>query len=494
MVGLGGELRIGRLVHVVDPLELFAAGLIGHDLLDVDLLERVLAADVLDQLLKVGHRIHRDHDRLVEAHLVSLLDDQLSRTGIGRDHQNVEVRGPQLQHGRSDVGDRGADQLDHELDLAVLGLELRGFEVPGAVGVVVVEVADLLAGELLGGELHHRAAHGTLRDREGAEDVGLRRIERAVARCVQHEPGNARADDVVLAGYDRRRARAAIQHEDLVLLDKLLDRRHKVVGVAAVVLQNYLDLAPVDPAFLVDLVVVHAGGVHDVEAVGHRGPRKRAEHADLDRGRVRPGSWAKTGATVASMPAAIIAAFAKMDVLDIDYLRCVSGKLFFLLHPDLAAQVEDAMGEGSSLQRGELLHAITTIHVDSGAGDVGSLWRGQESDRCGDVARLADAPERHVSRARRSYACAAGCEPHHVRLDHSRRDHVGGNPEGRCFAREGFGEADHRRLGGDVSGTRVIAAELGSNGREGDDAGRAPHSRADAAQGRRASKGTCRGR
>ena len=45
-------------------------------------------------------------------------------------------------------------------------------------------------------------------------------------------------------------------------------------------LDAQLDLAAMDSAILVDLVVVHLRRVDDVEAVGHRVARQRAEHAD----------------------------------------------------------------------------------------------------------------------------------------------------------------------------------------------------------------------
>jgi hypothetical protein len=106
---------------------------------------------------------------------------------------------------------------------------------------------------------------------------------------IEHHPRHPGAHDIVLGGDDRRGARPAVQKEHAVLLDQLLDRRDHVVGVAAVVLQDDLDLATVDPAFLVDLVVVHPGGVHHVESVGHRSAGERAEHSDPDRRRREPG-------------------------------------------------------------------------------------------------------------------------------------------------------------------------------------------------------------
>ena len=91
---------------------------------------------------------------------------------------------------------------------------------------------------------------------------------------------------------------------------------------------------------------------------------------------VRPGSWAKTGAAVASMPAAIIAAFAKLGVLDIDYSVAFQGNFSSCCTRISPLRSKMAWGEGSSLQRGELLHAITTIYVDGGAGDVRGFSRG----------------------------------------------------------------------------------------------------------------------
>src|SRR5690606_15613408 len=73
-----------------------------------------------------------------------------------------------------------------------------------------------------------------------------------------------------------------MQQEDLLAFDQFLDRSDQVIGVAAIILDDQLDLAAVDAALTVDLVVIHLCTVDRVKAVGHDRPRQRGKHADTD--------------------------------------------------------------------------------------------------------------------------------------------------------------------------------------------------------------------
>jgi len=93
-------------------------------------------------------------------------------------------------------------------------------------------------------------------------------------------------DEFVARRNDRCAAVAAVDHEHLVAVDQLLDRRARLGGIAGAVLVNDLDLAAVDAALVVDVLVERDRAVVDRVAVDTGGAGQRAEHADLDR-RVR---------------------------------------------------------------------------------------------------------------------------------------------------------------------------------------------------------------
>src|SRR6185436_13341518 len=77
-------------------------------------------------------------------------------------------------------------------------------------------------------------------------------------------------------------AAAADQREDLVLVHELLDGGDRRRGIAAVVLANQLQLAPVDAARGIDLVEYDLDPVHRQLAVEIAGAGQRAERTDLD--------------------------------------------------------------------------------------------------------------------------------------------------------------------------------------------------------------------
>jgi hypothetical protein len=75
-----------------------------------------------------------------------------------------------------------------------------------------------------------------------------------------------------------------VDHEHLVAVDQLLHRGARLGRVAGVVLVDDLDLAPVDAAGVVDLLVEGDRAVVDrvAEDAGRTG--QRSVHPDLDRG------------------------------------------------------------------------------------------------------------------------------------------------------------------------------------------------------------------
>ena len=72
-------------------------------------------------------------------------------------------------------------------------------------------------------------------------------------------------------------------HEDLVLVDELLGRAARAVGVGGVVLGDELDPASVDAAGVVDVTEVRARRLLDRTSEGRQPAGQREDAADLDR-------------------------------------------------------------------------------------------------------------------------------------------------------------------------------------------------------------------
>jgi hypothetical protein len=113
--------------------------------------------------------------------------------------------------------------------------------------------AHLLGALVLDHLGQHHAHLVVVRHRERVLQLVVRLVHLA-RRGHRHE-----VDDVLLELHRHRRqvrARADVRHhhEDLVLVDQLLRRQHRTLGVVGRVFDDQLDLAAVDAALLVDLV------------------------------------------------------------------------------------------------------------------------------------------------------------------------------------------------------------------------------------------------
>src|SRR3989338_8477596 len=97
-----------------------------------------------------------------------------------------------------------------------------------------------------------------------------------------------------------------------------------------------------------------------------------------------------------------------------------------------------------------LLHVHPAVHMQRDAGDVSSARPGEEGHGGGDIGRLAEAFQRHVfdQFGALFFAQALG----HVGVDEAGGDAVHGDVAAADLLREGFGEADHARLGSGVVG------------------------------------------
>ena len=80
-----------------------------------------------------------------------------------------------------------------------------------------------------------------------------------------------------------RRAQRLEHESDLILLDEAADHLHRLGRAVLVVEGDVVDLAPVDPALVVDLLEVGAEGFAD-GAVGRGGPAVGVGVANLDLG------------------------------------------------------------------------------------------------------------------------------------------------------------------------------------------------------------------
>ncbi len=71
-------------------------------------------------------------------------------------------------------------------------------------------------------------------------------------------------------------APAAVQHEDIVLLDKFLDGGFGLFCIAAVIFDHKFDFASVDAAVIVGLLVDRSDAINELRE-GTRGAGKGAE-------------------------------------------------------------------------------------------------------------------------------------------------------------------------------------------------------------------------
>ena len=147
--------------------------------------------------------------------------------------------------------------------------------------VVLVHRADLLRALVLD-ELGQGGAHLVV--------VGRReRVLQAMERLVHlARRGDREEVDHVLLELHRhrrqvlRRADVPGHDEDLVLVDQLLRRQHRLLRVVGGVLDQELELAAVDAALLVDLVdAQHHAEPHLLAEAGDR-PREVLDRADHD--------------------------------------------------------------------------------------------------------------------------------------------------------------------------------------------------------------------
>ena len=158
----------------------------------------------------------------------------------------------------------------------------NGRDVRLAVVVVMRDQREALAFQLLHGELRERRADGALGAAECAEHVARRRDHRGITGRVQHHMRYLLARHEFLGGDRGGGARAAMHHEDVVDRDELLHHRDDIVRAALVVLDQDLDLSPVDAALLVDFLVPHPGGLQRVETERGQLTGHRREQADGD--------------------------------------------------------------------------------------------------------------------------------------------------------------------------------------------------------------------
>ena len=96
-------------------------------------------------------------------------------------------------------------------------------------------------------------------------------LEGEFGRRQRKQLQHAGIEQDVLRGEHGRRTHRTDHGEDLVALDHLLRRQHRLLRIVAVVLEDHLELAPVDAAGRVDLLHRH------LHAVGNRNA------PDLDR-------------------------------------------------------------------------------------------------------------------------------------------------------------------------------------------------------------------
>ncbi|KAG1449252.1 hypothetical protein G6F57_016671 [Rhizopus arrhizus] len=153
MAGLGGQVGVGLLVHVVHPGQLGAAGQVGQHVLDVDVLEGVLVV--------VEH-----HGRAVEGHRHQLA---VGRRVVARDRADEFFRVDRvadffghLLHrldGALGVHHGGGADFEHLEDVrGIAGAERGDAGVHGLTVVALVDCLDLVVRVLLV-EFVHQTVH-----------------------------------------------------------------------------------------------------------------------------------------------------------------------------------------------------------------------------------------------------------------------------------------------------------------------------------------------
>ena len=258
------------------------------------LVRRARNPDVAGEDPDIADRRAADEERPV-ADLVGVPEHDRRRLREEDKDDGVRLGGLEAERLRRPVGRIGRDLLvRHRLD----ALELEGFDervVPAASPVVVLgDDGDPLHAQV-DCVLHLSVALHPSREHRG-EDARVHRIGEGGGGGGGDDPGDVGGDDLGLRGKARVGAGAAVDHEDLVLVNQLLDRADGLGGLAAVVLADVLDLATVYPArrvgFHVDGFDAVVDGVAEL-GVGTGEDAKRPDldgvvgHAGLGRGRYR---------------------------------------------------------------------------------------------------------------------------------------------------------------------------------------------------------------
>ena len=136
-----------------------------------------------------------------------------------------------------------------------------------------------------------------------SEAVRVLRLAPAGTAGLDEQLGNAVRVEVTLHRQLRRGSERSDVGEDVVHLDELFGQRHRSGRVVLVVVDDVLDLAPVDAAVGVDVLEDGIGGRGDLAVARRRGPRQRrgrAEH-DLVRGHPRHRRRLHRGAFTAAL-------------------------------------------------------------------------------------------------------------------------------------------------------------------------------------------------
>ena len=212
----------------------------------------------------------------------------------GQLEQCIERRDGEVHHdlgtGRLQRGDRRADvdvgghvglPADH---LGVRDLHVQALDAVLAELVVLVEVADLLAREVL---LDVGAEDLALADIVELPAEGVRvggRVVPAVAPGRDEQVRHLAGVEVLDHGQVRGCAQAVEDREDVVLEHELVHHGGRLGRVVSVIEVGVLDLAPEDASVRVDVLEIRVGGRGDLAVAGSGRPGQGLVAADENLG------------------------------------------------------------------------------------------------------------------------------------------------------------------------------------------------------------------